>query len=96
MSITVVPISQPYPLSLVPATLSCTADAILVTSTVLSPVWWSLALPGTPCSGSCRNKKHAGVVCELLSFREGADWSGSGGIFLINQLRKVAVVSDVK
>lgn len=57
---------------------SQTAGAVLVTSTVLSPVWWSLALPGAPCSGCYGNKKHTGFECEFLSFREWADWSGSG------------------
>lgn len=95
MSITVLPISQPYLLSLA-LPLSRTADAMLVTSTVLSPVWGSLALPGTPCSGCCRNKKHTDIVCEFLPFRKWADWSGSEGIFLISQLRKAAVMSDVE
>lgn len=76
--------------------LSRTADAMLVTSTVLSPVWGSLALPGTPCSGCCRNKKHTDIVCEFLPFRKWADWSGSEGIFLISHLRKAAVMSDVE
>lgn len=71
-------------------------SAILVTSTVLSSVWWSLALPGTPWSGCCRNKKHTGFVCDCLSFRGWAGWSGSAGIFLSSQLRKAAVMSDVK